>query len=581
MWNIIYLFTGLAFYLLLFFVMIFKKTINNKATKLYKYLIIANGVEYIFELSLQFLVRNIELNSLLVTIFCRLYLCSILACYGVFSHYTSLICLGSNDNEKVKKKKVFQILNNALCIIGLVLILILPFEKYYDLNKMYIYGTAIDALKLFLGIYLVSWIVLSLSNIKTIIQKEYIPIITIIATIIFSVIIQSYDPSILVSTVFGTIICYTMYHTIENPDVKLLRELHNSKKISDNANEEKTIFLYNLTQEINSLVQDVNTDLDLILSQDNIEYVHNCARDLKSVVSSFEVINNEEIDLSKLSEDNIKTYKNKYNIKNIIRQIIEIYKDVCDNKGINFITNIDSNLPDYLYGDGIGLKKVISTILNNSTTYIDKGFVDISINSIIKNDICRLIITIEDSGLGIKSDEINRIIVSDSSLGDANRMINAMNGRMIMSSSYGEGTKTKIILDQKVDKSNNTIYDKYEKEFEYTNILAVDDSSYGLEIIKRLLKDMNVIYDSCLTEKDCIQKIKTNKYDLVLLDEQLVQISGTALAKKVKEINDSIPLVLLTKDKDYENNGLFSSVILKPIKKEDLISIMEKIKNEK
>ena len=585
MWNIIYLLTGFAFFLLLFFVMLFKKSVNNKETKIYKYLIIANGLEYLFEITLQIFVRNLNLESFLVTLFCRLYLCSILICYGVFSHYTSLICLENDNGKNNKIQKISKIINNTWCLIGVVLIFVLPFNKHYDASKMFVYGKAVDTLKLFLGVYLLSWIILSLKNLKTIIQKEYIPILTIIATIILSVIIQSVDPSILVSTVFGTIICYTMYHTIENPDVKMLRELHKSKKISDNANEEKTMFLYNMTQEVKSLVDDINNNLDLILAQNDINEVYNYTRDIKTAVSSFETINNNEFDLSNVNSETIKSYVTKYNIKNIIMQIINIYKEVCESKHINFITNIDSNLPEYLFGDGIGLKRVITSILNNSTTYINEGYVELNVNVILKKDVCRLMITIEDSGIGIKSDDIEKIILSDSSLGVANKTINDMDGRMIISSNYGSGTKIKIILDQKIDLNNYPIYDKYAKDFDYLRILAVDDSSYGIEIIKKLLKDKNVIFDSCLTGKECVQKIKNNEYDLVLLDEQLAQITGNDLAIRIKEqTNKNVPLVLMTKDAEYMNknktDSIFNSIILKPLKRDALYEVLNKIKSQ-
>ena len=475
-----------------------------------------------------------------------------------------------------------RIINNIWCVLGLILLFTLQFTKYYDTSKMYVYGQAIDALKLFLGSYLIIWGILVLMNIKVIIQKKYIPIITIIATVILSVIIQSYDPSILISTVCGTIICYTMYHTIENPDLKLLREAHQAKEISDNANEEKTLFLYNMTQEIRSITNKINDDTDVILDSKDYEEIYDSARDIKANTSKFNNMTNEILDMSYVDASTIKVYNEKYNIKLLLRQIVSVYGDICKNKELKFSTNIDHTIPDSLYGDGISLKEVLNTILNNSVKYTNKGFIELSVNTITKGDICRLIITIEDSGNGIKSEDINKIKVDNKSLAKAYKMITLMNGTMLISSDYGIGTKVKIILDQKIGEVEVSEASKYESNFDNISILSVDDSESGLKIIEKLLKGTNIKLDLANTGKECLDKIKINKYDLILLDEELSQISGLELIKKITEIrNFKIPVILLTKSNSYEYDEEylklgFSDYLLKPIKKEELLLKIDK-----
>ena len=578
MWNIIYLFTGLGFWILLFIVIIVKKSIVSEENTIFKNLIIANGLEYLFEITLQLLVRSVGIDNSLINVFCRLYIASILLCYGVFSHYTILVCLSRKKTEKEKKTiKKMRIINNIWCVIGLILLFTLPFTKYYDTSKMYVYGQAVDTLKLFLGSYLLIWGILILMNIKTIIQKKYIPIITIIATVILSVIIQSYDPSILISTVCGTIICYTMYHTIENPDLKLLREAHQAKEISDSANEEKTLFVYNMTQEIREVTNKINDDTDLILDSKDYEEIYDSARDIKALTSKFTSTTNEILDMSQVDATTIKIYNEKYNVKNIIKQLVNVYGDICKNKDLSFRTNIDHDIPDNLYGDGISLKEVLTTILNNSTKYTDKGYVELNVNTIIKNDICRLIFTIDDSGTGIKSEDINKIKIDNKSLSKANKMITLMNGTMFITSDYGIGTKVKVILDQKIGESEVTEVSKYESTFDNISILSVDDSESGLKIIDKLLKGTNIKLDLASTGKECLDKIKIGKYDLILLDEELSQISGIELMQKIKEIrNFKTPVILLTKDNSYEYNEEYTKLgfvdyILKPLKKDELL----------
>ena len=400
------------------------------------------------------------------------------------------------------------------------------------------------------------------------------------------VIIQKQNPGLLLITAAETFITVIMYFTIENPDMKLLEEVHKSKEISDNANEEKTLFLYNMTQEIRNTTSEINNHADLILDSDSLEESKDSARSIKATTSKFTSMTNEILDVSKIDSANIKVYNNKYKIKNILKQVVNIYTDICKNKELKFITNIDHDIPETLYGDSIGLKEVLTIILNNSIKYTQKGYIELDINTIIKNDICRLIITIEDSGTGIKSEDINKLKVDDKSLSKANKLITLMNGTMLISSNYGIGTKVKIILDQKIALDKDDEISKYDTVFDDINILMIDDSEAGIKIIEKLIKGTNIKMDSSNTGKDCLSKIKVNKYDIILLDEELSGISGLELIRKIKEIrNFNTPIILLTKDNSYEYNEEylklgFNDYILKPVKKDELLTKINKYTKE-
>ena len=286
--------------------------------------------------------------------------------------------------------------------------------------------------------------------------------------------------------------------------------------------------------------------------------------------------------MSSVDATTIKIYNNKYNVKNIIKQLVNVYGDICKNKELKFRTNIDHDIPEELYGDGINLKEVLNTILSNSAKYTNKGYIEFNVNTIIKNDICRLIFTIEDSGTGIKSEDINKVKIDNKSLSIANKMITLMNGTMLISSDYGIGTKVKVILDQKMAEVEDTEVSKYESTFDNIEVLSVDDSESGLKIIEKLLKGTNIKLDLANTGKECLDKIKIGKYDLILLDEELSQISGIELMNKIKEIrNFKTPVILLTKDNSYEYNEEYTKIgfvdyILKPLKKEELLEKIDK-----
>ena len=124
---------------------------------------------------------------------------------------------------------------------------------------------------------------------------------------------------------------------------------------------------------------------------------------------------------------------------------------------------------------------------------------------------------------------------------------------------------------------------KYNEIYENKKILVIDDSDAGIKIVEKVLRDSNVMIDSVNTGKDAIDKIKSkNKYDVILLDENLSGMSGLELLTKLKEIrNFNMPVILLTKDSkydysdEYKSDG-FDDYIMKPVKREILLDKIDK-----
>lgn len=484
----------------------------------------------------------------------------------------------SKQQEKVDK--YLKITNILIFVFGTIMILS-PLKIVSDGVNAHPEGFGIlimYAITLALTIIIIYALIKNYKHLKS---KKYLPLFLYLFFGILMLIVQNLTGTLLITSV-DIFITILMFFTIENPDMRMIQELHHAKEISDNANEEKTLFLFNMTQEIRQVTNKINEDADIILDSKDYNEIYDTARDIKASSDAFSSATNEILDMSSVDSTTIKIYNNKYNVKNLIKQLVNVYGDICKNKELKFRTNIDHDIPEELHGDGINLKEVLNTILSNSTKYTDKGYVELNVNTIIKNDICRLIFTIEDSGTGIKSEDINKIKVDNKSLAKANKLITLMNGAMLISSDYGVGTKVKVILDQKIGETETTEVSKYESTFDNITILSVDDSESGLKIIEKLLKGTNIKLDLATNGKECLDKIKIGKYDLILLDEELSQISGLELMQKIKEIrNFNTPVILLTKDNRYEYNEEyvkigFSDYILKPIKKEELLAKIDK-----
>ena len=446
------------------------------------------------------------------------------------------------------------------------------------------------------AIMLTGSLLVALTNIKKL-DKRYLPIFIVFLLLVILYFFSLLIPGMIIYDLILALMCYIMYFTIENPDMKMLDEVHKAKVISDNANEEKTLFLYNMTNEIRGITKDIDKETDNILDEtDNkkidVEEINNSARNIKGSTAKFTTMTNEILDISSIDSASVRIYNEKYNIKRLLKELVGIYKPKAQNKNLDFRVSIASDIPEYLYGDGINLKKVLTIILDNSIKYTNNGYIEFNINTIIKGDIVRLIISVEDSGIGMKAEDINKIFTKkqerednhnlNNNLYNAKRLITLMNGTIVPSSSYGSGTTIKIILDQKYDTIDTDI-NKYDNIYDKKKVLLIDDSPSSEKLFNKILSGTNIELTSVKLGKEGLERIRSKeKYDLILLDEELEPQNGHIIMRKLLEIrNFNTKVILLTKDNkyDYDDSYLqegFTDYIIKSSDKEEMLNKINK-----
>ena len=209
-------------------------------------------------------------------------------------------------------------------------------------------------------------------------------------------------------------------------------------------------------------------------------------------------------------------------------------------------------------------------------TYKDteKGFIELSVSSISKYDIARIIIKIEASNNKI----INNDLEQDKDISKAREILSAIGGSVITTNNTNGNTIT-IILDQKINKKELPLEDKYDKYLNNKKILVVDDNEASLKLIEKILTKYNIKVETVSLGKLALDKIrKKEKYDLILVDEEMPYIDGEELMYKLNKIEGfNIKVILLTKNNnviydDYYKDKGFSDYILKPIDKRELIN---------
>ncbi len=585
-----FIFNALVYIILLMFIYFSKRRYKSKENKIYSILIITSFIGVLLELGCRLtipLLNEIPKTTFLIT---KLYLVYLLTWVTLLSLYTFIIV--KNPQSKFKYTKILIIMTY---IINIIIIFYLPINYYNDGELMYTYGLSVY------WVYILSFIYIMISIIKILLSKtnlkdkKLIPIIAFIIIGTITTIIQLINPGMLLATSMETFVTVLMYFTIENPDMKMLEEVNKAKKISDNANQEKSMFLFNMTKEIRNISRNIDDHADNILSEvskeeTNIENIGDNAREIKYDISKFNTITNDILDVSNIDASNIKIYNTKFNIKLIIKGLVSIYKEKCQEKGLEFRTDIASDIPEYLYGDSINLKKVMITLLDNAIKYTNNGYVELSVNFVKKLDICRLIISIEDSGIGIKPEELDTIFYKKkeelnrnnlkNNLYTAKKIITMMEGTIIANSDYNKGTTMKIVLDAKIVPTKENVYIK---EYDNKKILLVDDSETCEKIIKKLLRGSNITIERTEYGKYCLDKIRSKeKYDLILIKDELKPLDGYTIMTKLQEIrNFNIPCILLTKntkveyDDSYQKYG-FKDYIIKSNDKNKILNTLDK-----
>ena len=586
------------FYSLMLTIIYFKrKNVKTIETKIYSSLIITNILNVSLAVMCYFTILYKDMMPFINDLISKTLLLLFITWELFFTGYVIVI---TRKNKEKNYKEIYKKSRPLLAVLYILIsfiVYVLPLYYHNENKIVYSYGPSANFIYALTAILIITWIILIIKNYQILKSRKCIPVVLFIVLTLIVVVIQKQNPGLLLITATETFITIIMYFTIENPDMKMLDEVHKAKVISDNANEEKTLFLYNMTNEIRGITKDIDKETDNILDEtDNkkidVEEINNSARNIKGSTAKFTTMTNEILDISSIDSASVRIYNEKYNIKRLLKEIVGMYKSKAQNKNLDFRVSIASDIPEYLYGDGINLKKVLTIILDNSIKYTNNGYIEFNINTIIKGDIARLIISVEDSGIGMKAEDINKIFTKkqerednhnlNNNLYNAKRLITLMNGTIVPSSSYGSGTTIKIILDQKYDTIDTDI-NKYDNIYDKKKVLLIDDSPSSEKLFNKILSGTNIELTSVKLGKEGLEKIRNKeKYDLILLDEELEPQNGHIIMRKLLEIrNFNTKVILLTKDNkyDYDDSYLqegFTDYIIKSSDKKEMLNKINK-----
>ena len=574
MWSGIYFpLLALLFSLLLVCLIFFKKHIKTVETKLYSFLVLSNFFGLIVELLCTYASYIHGTNLLLSNFILKLYLFFITLWVYLFTFYIIYI---SVDNKKIDMKKmrnygivIFLIISILIFILPINLVIKDDFATRYTegLSVYFTYGVS--------SILILVMLIFIVKNIKNLNSKRYLPLLAFLIVGSAAMTLQMFNPSMLLVTYMETFITSLMYHTIENPDLKVIEELKKNRSLTNKTYIEKSNFLFRMSAEVRKPIDNIKELNDSNLDSNDIKEIKENSSDIDLNLRNVNFTINNVLDVTGLDTKNINIVNNKYSIIKLLNEI-----KLRESKKINnirFDFNISDSIPEYLYGDSIRLKNILMCILDKAIERTNNGFIEVNVNSINKYDICRLIITIEDSSTPLSLDEINKILSNDNELDennitiyDVNKIVNMMNGNLMVKSE--EGNEFLLSIDSKI--VDNT---KKEEITNDTDILFISNDTKLLKQLEKLFNEYTS--NSVLNGLDAIDLIKAGEnYNLILIDDVMKPISGLEVLKKLRSLDINIPcIIMLEKDKDHIKNHYIKDGFIDYIMKDDLKGEVNKI----
>ena len=414
-------------------------------------------------------------------------------------------------------------------------------------------------------------------------------------------------------------------------DEAMLQMLAKEKEAAELANESKTRFLSHMSHEIRTPLNAVLGMNELIMRETKDENVRKYSYNIQSAGKTLLGLINDVLDFSKIDTGKMEVVESEYSLSSMIYDVVSMMKERIQDKGLEFRLDVDSEIPDCLFGDEIREKQILINLLTNAAKYTENGWVQIKIwheemaSEMVESEeenakrVIRLCMQVKDSGIGIKEEELPKLFhdferldqlknrsVEGSGLGlnITAGLVKIMNGDISVESEYGKGSAFLVQIPQRVIRSTpigdyNARMRQAEPQpdqedmavmsFPGKKVLAIDDNEMNLEVIASILEMMDLNVHRASSGAEALGMMETEKYDIVITDDMMPGMSGTELMQIVKGrpdcINVMTPMVVLTANAisgvvdEYISKG-FQGYLSKPIDIEQLLKVLKEFLNE-
>ncbi|MBQ7706998.1 MAG: response regulator [Lachnospiraceae bacterium] len=373
------------------------------------------------------------------------------------------------------------------------------------------------------------------------------------------------------------------------------------------ASEAKSEFLANMSHEIRTPINAVLGMDEMILRESKEKDIRGYAMDIYTAGQSLLSLVNDILDVSKIESGKMEIIPVDYEFCSMVNDIVNMINMRAAAKDLKFEVEVDENIPSMLHGDDVRIRQVLTNVLTNAVKYTNEGHVWLRINCKKKADEVRLYFEVEDTGIGIKEEDMDKLFknfqrieekrnrnIEGTGLGMSISMhlLEMMSSRMNVRSEYGKGSVFSFSLVQKIvdDKPIGDFHDRIQEtgsEFNYINaftapdahILVVDDNSMNRKVFQSLLKPMDIQITEASGGKESVKLASSQHFDMIFMDHMMPEMDGIEAFHRIREIEDGpckdTPIFILTANavvgarEKYLEEG-FDGFLSKPVVSEKL-----------